>query len=808
MKNFPFVNCIIIRYPYFYRKGSFFMKLCRLISAALCAAVMVSASPLASVTAEESSSKTENAETEAMRKAIVDVKKRLDIPKELDRFYYETKTKYETTYYLFEWYRQEPIYKNGAISGVTNPEKIVVEYFNGFISSYTYGNDDEDYEYRYEYDDWDMDNHGYRKPGFSKLSVSEQDALAKNYLHQLNPGLKGNIILERSSPNMDLFDTKVRYRISRKESGIDFNGNYGSITIDRDTGKLLNYSLTWWNDAVLPDASKKLSVKEVSDIYASRKPLTAYYDLFSKREYNEETKSYTYIPYVLAVYKPKIGGENEIDALTGKYTSYYDDREKYSYTDAYTWENDYDYYEDEEAPAEADASAGAEGDSDDDYLSDAEKSALENEDKYLSYEEALKIIKADEYIVFNKELVLKYNSLSHYTDDKGETQVKRTLSFEFSSQDETKDSIDLRVSLDAYTGKILSFDKEYYYGSKSPNRNITPVKQKPSLEIAAKAAKHFIGDKASEYRYDGNWYDESRSSYINYTLGYTRYVNGLPAIFDDMNITVDSRGEVLSFGHTYHEIEFPAANLMPEEKAYEKLFEHMKPDLYYHGFTDLQLRSHVYLTYKFDSFYYLNAITGERITNYGDAYYVNYEEKPKKDAVLYTDIKGHKYEKEITELWNYGVRITDSETLKPDEAITIDEFLTLCGDAQGSYYNERIYPKVEKYDQKTGKKYYDKNPMLDKKLTLGELAKIYVFIYEHDCYAAAEIKGIFAPPYKNVSKDNKYCGYIAIAKAKGIIKDGKEFGYNKGLTRGRCLKAFYDYLASDEEKTIYQIVTI
>ncbi|MBD5141944.1 MAG: hypothetical protein HDT25_11135, partial [Ruminococcus sp.] len=439
------------------------MKFKRLISAALSVLLAVSAVPCVTAFSEESSSKAEeNAETTALRNAIQDVKSRVDIPQELDKFKYETKTEYETTYYQFAWFRVDESedrsydYDSYDIEYALDisDEYVTVEYYNGFISNCVYWNG----------------SRSSGKPSFAKLSAKEQDELAKKYLYQLNPDLKGNPVIERTSDEMELFGRTVQYRISRKESGIDFNGNYGSITIDRDTGKLLDYSLKWWSDAVLPDASKRLSVNEVSDIYASRKPLKAYYDMFVRYEYNEETDERTSIPYVLAVYKPTVGGENEIDAITGKYTALYEDREKFSYTDAYTWngyDDDVDYapaYEEEEPL-----------DDDDYYLSDAEKEALEKENEYLSYEEALKIIKADEYIVFNKELILKSNNISSYTDDYGVSHPARSLRFEFTSSDDTKDNIYLNVTLDAYSGKIISFGKSYYYGDKSKNKNETTL---------------------------------------------------------------------------------------------------------------------------------------------------------------------------------------------------------------------------------------------------------------------------------------------------------------------------------------------
>ena len=770
-----------------------YMKFKRLISAALSVLLAVSAVPCVTVFSEESSSQAEeNAETTALRNAIQDVKSRVDIPQELDKFKYETKTEYETTYYQFAWFRVDESedrsydYDSYDIEYALDisDEYVTVEYYNGFISNCVYWNG----------------SRSSGKPSFSKLSAKEQDELAKKYLYQLNPDLKGNPVIERTSDEMDLFGKTVQYRISRKESGIDFNGNSGSISIDRDTGKLLKYSLKWWNDAVLPDASKRLSVKEVSDIYASRKPLEAYYDIFSKYEYDEETGETTYIPYVLAVYEPTVREENEIDAITGKYTTLYDDREKFSYTDAYRWNY---------GAEEISSGAPVEDDEYEEYesgLSDAELEALEKENEYLSYEEALKIIKADEYIVFNKELILKSNNISSYTDDYGVSHPARSLSFEFTSADATKDNIYLDVTLDAYSGRIISFNKSYRYGKESKNKNTTPLDTDAGLVIAKKAAEHFIGEKAGEYRYDNNV--KADKDTVGSTFKFTRYVNGLPAVFDYMNIYVNSRGEVLKFNYRYHEIEVPEANLVSEEEAYKKLFEHMKPDLYYTGFTDLQLASHIYLTYEFESFYYINAITGERITSYGDPYYTaENRSEPQKEVKLYTDIKGHKYEKEITTLFEYGVRITDSEKFDPDGAITIGEFVKLCSKAHGRSFGS-LYPDERKYNEETGRYEYYENPMLKKKLTLGELARIYVYAYENDCFAAAGIEGIYAPPYKNVSQENPYCGYIAIAKAKGLIADGEEFGYNKTISRGKCLKLFYDYIAADEAKDIYEIVSV
>ncbi|MGN0638779.1 MAG: YcdB/YcdC domain-containing protein [Huintestinicola sp.] len=761
----------------------------RILCTALCAAMLLTSLPFAEVSAADSkTSSQESKETVSLKAAISEVKKRIDIPKELTKFDYETETSYDTTYYKLVWYSE----KENSYGEMYTDKSVTVEYFNGFISAYSYV---------------DKNRPSSSSLSFAKLTPEEQDKYVRKYLKMLNPELKGNIVIERDSAKLSLDQKEVRYSFSREESGIEFNGNSGSMCIDRDTGELLGYELTWWNDAECPDASKRLSEQKVMDIYASRKPLGVRYSLFNDPEYDEETKKWIYNKYILPVYYPTVDGENEIDAITGKYTAYYDDKKKYSYTDAYSWDS-YDEY-DYEPDVWAGEGVDGEGEVLEDF-SEAELEALEKENKYISAEQALKIIKDNKYINFNKELILSTSYLDSYTDDKGELKHTKDFIYEYTTEDETKDSIYLRVTMDAFSGDIISFYKRYDYGEESPNNNIKPVSKSAAVPLAEEAAEYFIGDKAKEYREESFWFDDPKEEDKRKAVRFTRYVNDIPTDFDKITVTVDSRGEVLGFSHTYHDMEFPEAKLVSEKQAYEKLFQDMKPDLFYRGFTDLQMKSHVYLTYKFESDYLLNALTGERITYDGEAYYTSNDVKTEvKKAALYTDIKGHKYEKEIETLWNYGVRITDNEKLDPDGEITIEEFQELLSSGLLYYdYLHDMYPKPVKKDPKTGDYYYEDNPKLKEKLTYGELARLYVYIYTDDCYGAGEIKGIFASPYKNIPASDPYCGYIAIAKSKGLISDGASFGKDKTISRAEALKIVYDYIAAEKKLKLYEIFKI
>ncbi|MGN1106399.1 MAG: YcdB/YcdC domain-containing protein, partial [Huintestinicola sp.] len=490
----------------------------KILSLSLCAAMLLTALPFAEVNAADSKTASqESKETAALKAAISEVKKRIDIPKELTKFDYETETRYGTTYYKLMWYSEK---ENGYGDTYTD-KSITVEYFNGFISGYRY---------------YDINRNTSSKPAFAKLTAEEQEKLARKHLKALNPDLKGNMVIERNTDKMSLYEQTVYYNLWREENGIYFENNIGNMKIDRDTGKLLNFELTWWNDAKCPDASKMLSEKEVMDIYVSRKPLGVRYSLFTDSEYDNEKKEWIYTSFILPVYYPTVSGENMIDAITGKYTSLYDDREKYSYTDAYSWD-DRDYEDDYICVEEA---VDGDGDVLEDY-SDAELEAIDKENKYISAEQALKIIKDNKYIKFNKELVQSSTYLGSYTDDKGKEKVSKVFSYEFSTDDETKDSIYLSVAMDAFDGHIIGFNKSYYYGDKSPNKNVKPVNKSSAVSVAEKAALYFIGDKAKEYREGSVWNDNLKE--VSKRIVFTRYVNDIPTDFDDMKITVDSRGE-------------------------------------------------------------------------------------------------------------------------------------------------------------------------------------------------------------------------------------------------------------------------
>ena len=104
---------------------------------------------------------------------------------------------------------------------------------------------------------------------------------------------------------------------------------------------------------------------------------------------------------------------------------------------------------------------------------------------------------------------------------------------------------------------------------------------------------------------------------------------------------------------------------------------------------------------------------------------------------------------------------------------------------------------------------YVKTEDADNRLTRGELARIYIYLYADEYYSAAEVKGIYKAPYSDVKETNPYVGYITFAKYSKITDAKDKFEPNKTFKKGDCIKMAYDYLAGDNDKLdLYEIVKI
>ncbi|MGN1417646.1 MAG: YcdB/YcdC domain-containing protein [Oscillospiraceae bacterium] len=341
-------------------------------------------------------------------------------------------------------------------------------------------------------------------------------------------------------------------------------------------------------------AADMISVEEANAAYRELNGLRAEYRCFVNKEYDPDTKQWEFEDLILPVYVPENAGYYEIDAITGEYTSFYDDMDRY------------------EVSVDAALDTGCEGE--DAVLGSVREEVPESVKKGLiSDSSALRKIKKDRYITLDGEPVLQSEDIFSRKSKTGGTEYVISMSFEDTSPE---DGYRLDVDMDARTGDVLRFEKTYseaYYEGKSTDA-------KAARRTAEKALKYYLGERAEEYvlsEYDSKVIAAGGKM----TVTFYRSINGLDAKFDSAEITVDFNGEVVGFDHTYHDMNFPEPELITEDEAYDMLFEHMAPELINKSFEDRNNVIHIYPTYVYDSEFVINALTGERIDENGRPYY-------------------------------------------------------------------------------------------------------------------------------------------------------------------------------------------
>lgn len=340
-------------------------------------------------------------------------------------------------------------------------------------------------------------------------------------------------------------------------------------------------------------AADIISVEEANAAYRELNGLHAEYRRFVNREYNSNENRWISEAIILPVYVSENGGCNEIDAITGGYTSFYEDMESYG------------------AAADAVLDTGCAGD--DAVLGRVTEEVPESVRKGLiSRSKALRRIKGDKYITLDGEPALLSEEIFSRDTDTGGTEYVMSVSFADSS---AGDGYRLDVDINAGSGDILRFEKTYSE-DRCEGKN-TDVKA--ARKTAEKALKYYLGEKAEEYQPD-EYYSKVIAAGGNMTCTFYRSVNGLDAKFDSASVTVDCNGEVTGFDYTYHDMYFPEPELITEDEAYDMLFEQITPELICKSFEDRNNILHIYHTYVYDNNFIINALTGELLGENGMPY--------------------------------------------------------------------------------------------------------------------------------------------------------------------------------------------
>lgn len=700
--------------------------------------------PVITAYAEEAASSQKKDDKKQMEELLAVVKTRVEIPQEYTDFSYRKSSNQGIDRYTFTWKKAPDDYSN-SVSVTVDEYKV--------ITSYNMNAEEPIMEY-------DMSS-----VSFAKLSRSQIISAAENAVKALNPDIAGEIKPSEDF-NIDLHGDTVYVRLYREKNGLSLKKNSGSVSLNKNTGEIEGFNINWWSDADFEDPSKAVGNDAMEKAYRENVHLTPYYKINS--EYNEETKEYDKSAVIL--YSPE--EDIQFDAATGKPTKMLDD-----YALAYNtsrYDNGVYYDEDEVVEEAADAvetgapltGIGGKGV----VFSAAEKKAIMDSGKYYTKDDITDLLKEDKYLGLTDDYMTETANF-----DKNEAAPSGYAWDMYFFVNNSKEYKSISVTADAETGKVISF----YKYSKNPSKAINV---KSVNKVAEAAAKYYLGERFDEYKPAGSNTAEAREKEVSRTVVFDRYANDLLVADNRIKINVDSEGNVTSFSYVYDDIKLPEPKLIGTDEAYKKAFAQTDFDLYYDGFLRLNGEPQVYMLYNLEKFY-LNAGTGKLCTSSGK------EITASADSGIcpYTDIKGNSAEKYITKLYEYGVRLTDSDEteFRPDEYITEREFANLMGNL--TYTG--IMPLL--YD---GYSYERPNEFGNGVLTKAGAAKQFVLAKNGKQFA--ELKGIYVSPFKDVSADRSDLGYISLAYGMGVIKGDSKgcFNPDSKVTRGYAMYLICNYI--------------
>jgi hypothetical protein len=682
-----------------------------------------------------------------LQAALTNVKKRVTIPDYLSVFNYTTSTYNDITTYRFTWSQE------GKSGGEIVPLKDSAGRTTNSISVTVVGNIITRYNKYYNYKDSIYSTSG---ASLGKLPIEKFESTAKANVEKLNPGMSSH--LKFGKPSASLYSQSVSLSFSRIENGIDVKSNSGSVVFDKNTGDITSFRVTWWDDATFKATTGILTEADMEKAFTSAIGLEKEYRI--QKDYAKKTVT------AQIVYKPE--DNYEFDAFTGKKSTIWEDYEKAMQTTGM------EVAESGEGLALDDAEmAMAEESASNDAVAftEAEQKAIAENANMIKRDAATAIILKDPYIGLTTEYQLQSGNL--YT--KNDFGVTNTWQLYYLINTDKKYA-SINVSLDADSGKILSFSKDGY--DKKDGKPVTTATAKfdeaKADKKSAEAFNYYMKDIIGEFKDDKN---ATSAIFVSNDIGQTdelesksyrknRYHDNIIVVGDYAYMNIDSYGDITSFGYNYTNVKFPSSTTLTEKEAYGLLFGQIDINVFYNGFVGRSGKASTYLNFNINSFT-INAKTGKLSDYYG-----NPITPSSQSEIAYSDIKGTKYETAVNTLLAYNVYITPtgSSRFSAGSTITQGEFSKLISNIFGG-------TQIEQADKA-------------KSLTKADAAKLYVEATGGGDYA--KLKGIYKSPYPDVPENHAYVGYIAIAKAEGVFTGSGNFSPDSSLTRGDAILMIYE----------------
>ncbi len=690
-----------------------------------------------------------------LENAIKTVKTKFLIPDDY-KFTSSISTSGTKTVYHMTWRSQDTI-RPTNINAAVDEDGVILDY------------------YRYSADDYKQTKK------LPTLSRAEAKAKADEYIEHIAPGLLKEIKYQDDYQD-NIMDSSYYLGYYRIVNEVPYYNNRVSISINRDTGELQNYSRNWTDDIEFPSANGAISADEAEKAYSENMGLRLIYSYVNK---DDALKAF---PLYTVVYD---NNDFAIDAVTGERI-----RLSSRLYAAGTAANDAGAMLQKEAVRMAAGETVR--------LNPEELKAVQEAAELVGLEEVEKIARDAEFIGLSDDYELQsYYLNTSWPDNK---EYIWSLSFTKPAENERDSDEYVSVSINAKSKVIMSFYRRTSNaGEKQPLYDIAKAKADADAFLAKYYPQYY---KQLEYNSINEEYLTDKTVPNNsYNIVYTRLVDGVPFPDNGVGINYDNlNGTISSFSLNWFNIDFPSVdNVISLTDAYDSMFEKISLGLEYKyeskGIVPLMSENQqeidkAKLVYLFTPGkpLFIDANTGNIVYRSGEEYV-----ETKK--VSYTDIAGHIAEKQISVLADFGIYL-DGNEFRPDDEITQMDFLTLLSKTL-NYYGPIITESSTRQDIDELYAYLiregivteaEKSP--DSAVSREDAVKYIIRAMKYD--KVADIKGIFSISFRDADSISEVLyGYVAIASGLGIVKgDGVNFHPKDSITRGESAIMIYNYLQS------------
>lgn len=731
---------------------------------------MATTDDFAMVSPEGNKSNANTASSEKLlEEAIRSVKAKIQIPKEysdFDYYFYGTSA-HNNNYWSLTW---------------RNPE----EY------SYIEVNLDKDNNFIH-YSHYDRSGRGKNIPSFLEKELKDE---AEDFIKQIAPDVYKNIEFVEANYN-GIYSNTYTYSFQRKENNIIFPDNNVTVQVNADSGKVTYASLEWLHDAKIPSADIKLTKDKAADIIGKNLNMklaykTNYYRIFENGQ-NEFVKK------AFLVYEPDINYIS-IAANSGEV-----------YLTRSEW---VEMKSDDLAGEQESKDMAASGADNGAVLTEEEMEKIRELEKLITKDKAIEIVTTNPYLHIDDNLLTytaNLNKSNSYNYNEKENSYVWNISLSDArpvdySKDQDKYRAYASATVDAQTGKILSFNASIknYYDSKTGKW--LPVNIKHDKDYGQKVFEKFLNEQAKE-RFEKTKLVEQREDYIayykednipvygGYSYRYNRFNEGIEFPYNSINGSVDGvTGKIYYYNVNWDDdivFESPKNAMSPKDAfkhyiskdGFNLLYEiniinmydpnYKSKDRYYDYSDAYSVAYEIRLVYRPDIYpTYISPFTGEQLNGSGEVYKIAGPYK-------YKDISDIPANRNILLLSDMNIGFEGDE-FKPDLVITESE-LTRLFEELGYWTSEE--------DSKTSSTI----------ITKEELA--HIFIKRLGLEKVAKLKGIYTTGYSDEEKIKaNYIGAVALSKGLDLFPDekGDLFNPKDYINRREAVNLLLNYITVEK----------